>query len=158
MLLLAIHLTFAIFGDALITLLGVGSLLYLYEDKKLRRKEFSRSLFQLPSLETLDKLSLKLLILAFIATTIGMLTGMKLAWDHWGDFWYLDPRQIVSWITWAIFASILLSRYLSGWRGRKAAWIATIGVILTMIGTVGFHVLDYSKHQAVMSSRLERYQ
>lgn len=149
MLLLAVHLTFAIIGDALITLLGVTSLLYLYEDRKLRRKNFSKSLFKLPSLEALDALSLKILVLAIMSTTIGMLTGMKLAWDFWGAKWYLDPRQILSWITWAIFGSIILSRYISGWRGRKAAWITTIGVILTMSGTIGFHVLDYSKHQTL---------
>lgn len=143
---LPIHLTTAIVGDALVTLVGVLCMLYIWENRKLKGKHFTGSLFKLPSLQSLDKITLRFLTVGFICNTIGMVTGAIMAADAWGEYWYTDPRQVLSFLTWLIFASLLITRYVSGWRGRKAAWFTLGGVILTMLGMFGFHLFNFSKH------------
>jgi len=147
--LLAFHLTSAIIGDALAAIVGVLSLIYIWEDHKLSTKQFSENLFKFPSLRKLDKLIIRFLIAAFCLISLGMLSGIFLAQKYWGAHWYTDPRQVWSFVIWGIFASLLVARYISGWRGKKAAWLTLMGVILTMLGLVGFQVSSLSKHETV---------
>jgi ABC-type transport system involved in cytochrome c biogenesis permease subunit len=49
----------------------------------------------------------------------------------------LDPKETWSLITWLIYAVYLHCRFMRGWRGKRAAWIALLGfasVVFTYFG------------------------
>lgn len=77
--------------------------------------------------------------LGFPWLTLGMLTGAIWAQVAWGRYWDWDPKESWTLITWLVYLILLHGRALRGWRGRRVAWLAVIGV-----GAVGFTFLGVS--------------
>lgn len=71
--------------------------------------------------------------LGFPWLTLGMLTGAIWAQYAWGLYWDWDPKESWTLITWLTYLLLLHGRSLRGWRGRRVAWLAVVGV-----GVVGF--------------------
>jgi ABC-type uncharacterized transport system permease subunit len=143
---LLVHLFSAIASDILLMLTAVTSLLYLRQDYFLKHR---KRIISLPSIQSIDTLSLRLLISAFVLMTFGILAGSVLAYQEWGGRWYLDPRQIWSMVNWVVFAFVLLARFWVGWRGRSAVLITLTGVTLVMIGFFALHYFNWSQHYAL---------
>ncbi len=124
-------------------LTAVTSLLYLYQDHTLK---YRKQVVALPSIQAMDLWSLRLLIAAFVLMTFGILAGSRLAFEQWGDGWYLDLRQLWSIANWALFAFVLLARFLVGWRGRLAVLTTLGGVTLVLLGFFVLHYFSWSRH------------
>jgi cytochrome c-type biogenesis protein CcsB len=71
--------------------------------------------------------------LGFPWLTLGMLTGAIWAQHAWGRYWDWDPKECWTLVIWLTYLLLLHGRSLRGWRGRRVAWLAVIGV-----GVVGF--------------------
>jgi cytochrome c-type biogenesis protein CcsB len=92
---------------------------------------------RLPSLERLDVLNYKIIIVGFPLLTLGIILGAIWAATAWGRPWGFDPKETWALITWLIYAIYLHGRHLAGWRGRQAAWISLLGfacVVFTYLG------------------------
>ena len=90
--------------------------------------------------ETRDAIELivsKTISFGFLFLTLGIITGAVWANSAWGTYWSWDPKESWSLITWFIYAVYLHCRFMRGWRGKRAAWVAIIGfasVLFTYIG------------------------
>lgn len=144
-----LHITSVILADFFLFVGACVAVLYLIQDRRLKRKQFEIGFFsrRIPPVDSLDEVGIKLIGLAFVLMTLGVLSGSFLAWRFWGPLWYLDPRQLVSVCVWFIFAGVLLARLSTGWRGRRAAWVTLIGLLLTLLGMFGVENLSNTKHQ-----------
>jgi cytochrome c-type biogenesis protein CcsB len=87
----------------------------------------------LPSSATLDRVAYRLIAFAFPIWTFAVIAGAIWAQSAWGRYWGWDPKETWSFITWVIFAGYLHARATSGWRGRKAAWVALVGFASLLI-------------------------
>ena len=87
----------------------------------------------LPSSATLDRVAYRIIAFAFPIWTFAVIAGAIWAQSAWGRYWGWDPKETWSFITWTIFAGYLHARATSGWRGRKAAWIALVGFVSLLI-------------------------
>jgi cytochrome c-type biogenesis protein CcsB len=87
----------------------------------------------LPSSATLDRVAYRVIAFAFPIWTFAVIAGAIWAQSAWGRYWGWDPKETWSFITWTIFAGYLHARATSGWRGRKAAWIALVGFVSLLI-------------------------
>ncbi|MFQ5880848.1 MAG: c-type cytochrome biogenesis protein CcsB [Candidatus Methylomirabilales bacterium] len=132
-----IHVTLVLLGNAAFALtFGVG-LMYLLQERQLKSKSLGAIYYRLPSLEFLDMLSHRTLLVGFPLLTAGLITGSIQAQYAWGRFLTWDPTQVLSLITWVIYAGLLQARMTAGWRGRKAAILSIIGfcaVLVTFLG------------------------
>lgn len=116
------HVGLTVVSYALFAVGSLTSIAYLALEKQLRRREFRRLFYRLPSLETLDRLGAQLVGLAFPLLTLGILAGLTWARAAWrGDF-YADPKLSWTAVNWLLYAGYLLAR-LRGYRGRRAAWL-----------------------------------
>jgi len=91
----------------------------------------------IPSLEILDELNYQSCVLGFVFLTLGIMTGAIWAHYAWGSYWSWDPKETWSLITWFIYAAMLHTRFIRGWRGRRMAIMAIIGfasVLFTYLG------------------------
>jgi len=147
-----IHLATAIFADALFVLAGVIAFCYLMQDHFLKNKNFGETHRKLPSLNTLDHIGITLLVVGFLFLSVGMLAGSFMAFRFWGKFWYLDPRQVWSFVSWSVFAFILTARMRNGFRGKKAAWLTLLTVVFALSGMIGVSYMDWSKHKHTYAS------
>lgn len=144
---LQVHLCCSIGADLLLLISGVLALLYLWQDWRLKTKKLGYLFFGLPAIHTLDDWVIRLLTTAFILMTAGTVSGSVMASQLWGKYWYLDARQVWSILVWVLFASILISRFLAGWRGRKASLISVVGIVFMLIGHVSLGAFTQTKHQ-----------
>jgi cytochrome c-type biogenesis protein CcsB len=87
--------------------------------------------------ETLEAVTDKTISFGFLFLTVGIISGAVWANSAWGTYWSWDPKETWSLITWFIYAIYLHCRFMRGWRGKRAAWIAVAGfasVVFTYIG------------------------
>lgn len=134
---LIIHVTFVFIGEAALALAcGVG-ILYLIQERALKRKKIGFFFKRLPSLETLDSTGYSCIMFGFSGFTIGLIAGFIYSKLVWHQFATWDPKEIWSGISWLIYAALLHERIAVGWRGRRAAVLAIIGfaaILFTFIG------------------------
>ena len=82
---------------------------------------------RLPSADGLDNLAFRAHAIAFPIWTFGTICGAIWASKAWGRYWGWDPKETWAFVTWTIYAGYLHARATAGWRGRRAALIASAG-------------------------------
>ena len=82
----------------------------------------------LPPAATLDRLAYRFIAFGFPIWTFGTICGAIWAQEAWGRYWGWDPKETWAFITWVIFAGYLHARATVGWKGRRAAVIALVGL------------------------------
>ena len=142
------HIAPAFLGYALLTVAFCVSLIYLLQEKEIKKKSRSGLRRRLPSLETLDELNFRFVTWGFTLFTIGIITGSVLAKEQWGAFWSWDPVQLLSLLTWLLYAVLLHTR-LTGWRGRRAATLTIFGFALLLVSFLSVNLFFAGRHSAL---------
>lgn len=87
--------------------------------------------FSMPLLQ-LERLTFRFVEAGFVvlsaAVLLGMATTVHWRWDH---------KTVFSLLGWAVFAALLLGRWLQGWRGRRATRWLYAGAALLLLAYVG---------------------
>jgi len=95
----------------------------------------------LPRREILDELTYHSVVIGFIFLTLGIITGSVWAYSAWGSYWSWDPKETWSLITWLIYAAMLHSRFLRGWKGKRMAVMSIIGFVSVLFTYFGVNYL-----------------
>jgi ABC-type uncharacterized transport system permease subunit len=126
----------------------LASVLYLYQERRLKRKrkpgEDSRwlALDWLPPLDTLERIAHATLEFGFPCITVGLVIGSILAQESpLGASYFLDPKVIASFILWVVYVTLLLVRRSAGLRGRRAVYLSGI-VFLVMLAVFAVNVIS----------------
>jgi ABC-type uncharacterized transport system permease subunit len=121
------------------------SILYLVQERRLKAKPKSRFLTAenswwapldwLPPLDTLERISEAMLEFGFPCMTVGLVIGSVLAQETpLGASYFLDPKIIAAFFSWAVYVLLLLVRRTAGLRGRKAAYLS--GAVFAVVMAV----------------------
>jgi cytochrome c-type biogenesis protein CcsB len=115
---------------------------FMYLLKKLDRAQ-SRNIFLklIPEGSLLDEMSYQMVVIGFLLLTLGIITGSVWAHSAWGTYWSWDPKETWSLITWLIYAAVLHSRMVRGWRGNKLAAFCIIGFCCVLFTYFGVNYL-----------------
>jgi cytochrome c-type biogenesis protein CcsB len=142
------HVLTCFFGYAAFGLAFGLSLMYLL--KKREKSEGSNVFIRIiPDSSILDDMNYQMVVIGFLLLTLGIITGSVWAHSAWGSYWSWDPKETWSLITWLVYAALLHSRMVRGWRGNKLALLSIIGfscVLFTYFGVnylAGLH--SYAK-------------
>ena len=100
-----------------------------------------RFLRLIPHADSLDELIYQSTVLGFVFLTLGIMTGSVWAHYAWGSYWSWDPKETWSLITWLVYAIMLHSRYVRGWRGKRMAVMAIVGFVSVLITYLGVNYL-----------------
>ena len=138
------HVAPAVLGYAVFAIAFCLSLIYLLQERQLKSKRKGDLFRRLPSLETLDDLNYRFVTWGFALFTIGLITGSLLAKQAWGELWSWEPVQVLSLITWLLYAALLHGRTV-GWRGRKAATFTILGFLL-LVSFLSVNLVFPGKH------------
>lgn len=143
---LVFHTLFAFLANAAFAMAAGVGVMYLVQEHFVRSKQLGGMFHRLPSLQSLDHMNYRLITVGFPLFTLAMVTGMLWAESAWGSYWRWDPREVWSLITWFIFAMIIHSRLVAGWRGRRAAVLSVIGFISILVAFFGIKFLEKGLH------------
>jgi len=134
---LTVHICLTLTGYAALALAGLGGILYLIQERQIKSKRFGFFHRRLPSLSQLDNLNYWCLTAGFPLLTAGIISGSLYAQHTQGRFFSWDPKEILTFIAWLIYAVLLHERLTVGWRGRRAALLAICGLIVLLCTFVG---------------------
>jgi len=139
---LTTHVLTCFLGYAAFTMAFCCGVIYLLQSIAGKDQQNQAGFFgRLPALETLDALIYQSAALGFVFLTIGIMTGSIWAHYAWGSYWSWDPKETWSLITWLIYAIMLHSRYMRGWRGKRMAALALIGFACVLFTYLGVNYL-----------------
>jgi cytochrome c-type biogenesis protein CcsB len=141
-----IHIIAAATSGAAFNIGGIAAILYLMRSRSEQRGGSSGYLSRLPDAEALDRISYRFLAFAFPLWTFTVAAGAIWAQFAWGRFWGWDPKETMSLVTWIIYAGYLHARVTVGWKGRRAAIVAIVGLASFWFNFVGVNLLVSGLH------------
>jgi len=134
------HVLTCFFGYAAFGLAFGLSLMYLL--KKRGKPEGSNVFIRIiPDSSILDDMSYQMVVIGFLLLTLGIITGSVWAHSAWGRYWGWDPKETWSLITWLVYAALLHSRMVRGWKGNKLALLSIIGFFCVLFTYLGVNYL-----------------
>jgi cytochrome c-type biogenesis protein CcsB len=139
---MAIHVPIMFVSYAVLGVAFAVGVAYLLEERQMKRKRPGDLSYKLPSLEELDHLIYKLIMIAFVPLTFGIFLGGVWAYSAWGRFWGWDPKETWALITWFVYVIYLHLRFFAGWRGRKSAYLSLAGFVIVLFTYVGVNYLS----------------
>jgi cytochrome c-type biogenesis protein CcsB len=95
----------------------------------------------IPSQAILDDLNYQMIVIGFLMLTLGIITGSVWAHSAWGSYWSWDPKETWSLITWLIYAAVIHSRMVRGWKGKRIAILSMIGFFCVLFTYFGVNYL-----------------
>jgi ABC-type uncharacterized transport system permease subunit len=128
---LVAHIAALLISYAALGFSMLASILYLVQERRIKSKPKPGKasgwfpLDWLPPLDTLERIAHATLEFGFPCMTVGLVIGSVLAQETpLGASYFLDPKVIASFISWAVYVLLLLVRRSAGLRGRKAAYLS----------------------------------
>ena len=129
---LAAHIFLIFIGYAALLVSFGASLLYLVQERRLKAKKSASLISFLPALEVIDQIGYRSLLLGFPFMTLGLLTWSVVAISTYGRLDFLDPKILLSVLMWVVYMVMVFTRWNSGWRGRRAAFLATFAFVAAL--------------------------
>jgi ABC-type uncharacterized transport system permease subunit len=136
------HVFLSALGEALFALAAVLAALYLVQERRLKRKDFSHAREGSAPLETLDRLAARCVFFGFPVFTLAIVTGAVLV----ARLGLLDggkgvrAEYVIAVVSWLAYGVLLVARTGAGWQGRRAAWLTVGGFAGALLVLVGYFV------------------
>lgn len=152
------HIIPLFLGYASFTVSFIFSVMYLTQERQLKKKSFGPLFESLPSLETLDALMWKTITLGFPLLTIGLVSGTVWAKTSniLGLLWYLDPKVTLGALTWLIYAAILHLRLGASFHGTRVAIVTIAGFVIVILTFFGPFLMGHKHGYDKGSVKLEQ--
>jgi len=132
-----IHFLVAMLAYSLFTLAALHALLMALAEKRLHQGRLSPLLAGLPPLLTMEALLFRLIHIAFLLLTLTLISGIFFSETLFGKALAFNHKTVFAFVSWLIFAALLIGRHLRGWRGRLALRWTLAGFAALLLAYVG---------------------
>ena len=154
---LAVHVTTAILGFGIFFVSGIASVLYLVRSRYEARISAGAGaatgepdregiIARLPDATALDRVAHRTAVFGFPIWTFAVIAGAIWAESAWGRFWGWDPKETWAFIAWVVYAAYLHARTTAGWRGRPAAWVNVVGLVVMIFNLLYVNMVSTGLH------------
>ncbi|HZS25242.1 MAG TPA: cytochrome c biogenesis protein CcsA [Gaiellaceae bacterium] len=137
---LVLHVGLVLAAFAGFTLAAALSALYLWQERRLKRRAATILRRPAPSLATLDRLAARTVAVSLPALTLGIVVGLVRLVAR-GD--RVDALVVATAVTWLVWCAYLGLR-LAGWSGRRAAYVALAGFVLVVLVRLALPVSHFT--------------
>jgi ABC-type uncharacterized transport system permease subunit len=134
---LIVHVGLVLAAFAGFTLAAGLSGLYLWEERRLKRRSSDILRVRMPSLVVLDRVARRTILAATGLFTLGIAAGLVRLGEDGGG---LDALMAVTLLAWAVYAAYSALRL----RGRTGAWVALAGFALVIVARLGLQLTHFS--------------
>jgi ABC-type transport system involved in cytochrome c biogenesis permease subunit len=140
-----VHIASSLFAYASFALAGVLGLTYMLQFKEIKKKHLGYLYTRLPSLQILDSMNNRAVMIGWLFLTIGVVVGVFWVTQARGEYpndpnlqamSLNDPKIFGAVLTWAVYSFAVFARQRLGWNGRRAAWLSAIGFALILLNFV----------------------
>jgi len=136
----SVHLVSVYVGTLAIAAAGAAGAMWLFVDRQLKARDHQaqrlKRLGALANLESIEAAVIHAATVGFILITIGLITGLIVITDgatRLGAGWWYSPKVLLATVVWVIYALVMHVRFVPTFRGRRAAVLAIVGLVLLII-------------------------
>jgi ABC-type uncharacterized transport system permease subunit len=137
---LLLHVGLVLVAFAGFTLASALSALYLWQERRLKRREVTILRRPAPSLATLDRLAARTVLFSLPPLTLGIAVGIERLVNR-GE--HVDALVVATLVTWAVWFGYVVLR-TAGWSGRRAAYVALAGFALLIVVRLALPAVHFS--------------
>ena len=131
------HILAAMFAYSLFTIGVLHAGLMSIVEKHLHHATLPRALRGLPPLLTMEILLFRIIGAGFVLLTMTLASGVIFSDQLFGKPWQFNHKMLFGFISWCVFAVLLLGHYYKGWRGRTAVrWTVSGFVFIIYLGPI----------------------
>ncbi|HKV23957.1 MAG TPA: cytochrome c biogenesis protein CcsA [Candidatus Acidoferrum sp.] len=117
----AFHVTLSILAYAAFALSFVFSLIFLGEERHLRKHTMGSVVWRLPPLELLERMSRSSVLVGLVSIAIGTALGFIWVDRLHGAYWYYDPKYVITLVVLLLYAVYFQLARTASWRGARAS-------------------------------------
>jgi ABC-type transport system involved in cytochrome c biogenesis permease subunit len=143
--LFGVHVSSLLFAYASFALACVIGITYVLQFKEIKAKHLGFFYARLPSLQVLDRMNQRAVVIGWIFLTLGLIVGGVWAAEARsyapGDpqvqaMSLLDPKIFAALICWAVYSFELFAARRIGWGGRRSAYLSALGFAIVLLNFV----------------------
>jgi ABC-type uncharacterized transport system permease subunit len=134
---IAIHVLCSLLSYAAFLVAFVAGLLFLIQERQLKRKTLGLLFHRLPSLDALDRLNFLAIGAGFGLLSVGLACGVAGVAAVFGRWWTGDPKEVLTIVMWAAYLLLWLVRLRATLRGRRVALLSILGFSLALFTFLG---------------------
>jgi ABC-type uncharacterized transport system permease subunit len=126
-----LHIWLSSITFGIICIAALQAIFLCIQDVLLHRHYLSNFVRKMPALESMEHFLFQLITLGFIFLTLVCISSA-----YFFSHIFQPPllqKTLLTFTAWIIFLTLLLGRYLFGWRGRKAISYTIAGFVLLML-------------------------
>lgn len=117
----AFHVTLSILAYSAFALSFVFSLIFLGEQRLLRSRKLGDVVWRLPPLELLERMSRSSVFVGLVSIAIGTVLGFVWVDRLHGQFWYYDPKYVITLVVLLLYVVYFQLARTASWRGARAS-------------------------------------
>jgi ABC-type uncharacterized transport system permease subunit len=129
----AFHVTLSILAYAAFALSFVLSLIFLVENRLLRNRHLSELVWRLPPLELLERMSRSSVLVGLISIAVGTVLGFIWVDRLTGQYWYYDPKYVITLLVLLLYAAYLQLSRTTTWRGARASGLCIFNFVIVVL-------------------------
>lgn len=130
--LVATHITCTLLSYTAFLAAFVSGVLFLIQERQLKRKHMGMLFHWLPSLERLDRINFLAIGAGFALLSLGTALGFVGAGRLLGRWWTGDSKEILTVVLWSAYCLLWVVRLRSTLRGRRVAMLSILGFGLAL--------------------------
>jgi len=134
-----LHISVASGSVALFAIAFGVALMYLLQEREVKGKRFGALFSRLPSLDTLDRLTQRLVRTGLVVWSVALVTGVVVAKHAWGQGWTWDLQVVFALGVWVLYFILVWMRH-KGIHGRRYAVLTVVGFAIIVTSILGLKV------------------
>ncbi len=131
------HLLVAMMAYSLLAIAALHALLMTAVERHLHHPAAHSLLTNLPPLLVMEKLLFRIIWAGFVLLTLTLLSGIVFSKEVFGQSLTFSHKTLFGFISWGVFAALLIGRQLYGWRGRIAIRWTLTGFVTLLLAYIG---------------------
>ena len=140
-----LHVSSLLFAYASFALACVIGITYVLLFKEIKAKHLGFFYARLPSLQVLDSMNQKAIVIGWVFLTIGLMVGAVWTAQVRGTapsdpnvqaMSLQDPKIFVAIVSWAIYSFQAFAARRIGWGGRRTAYLSALGFVIVLLNFV----------------------
>ncbi len=98
-------------------------------------------LANMPDLMAMERIFFRIILCGFVCLTGVLIFGAWVTSEYWNVLFDFDHKTLLTWLSWLIFAVLLVGRYRFGWRGKTALIWFWVGAATLAIAYLVYRLL-----------------
>ena len=127
-----IHLLVALAAYSFMTIAVVQAVFLMKMDKLLKTPAVGNGdsglLSNMPNLMAMERILFRIIACGFVCFTLVLILGAFATMESHGVAFIFDHKTVLTWLSWIVFAVLLVGRYFFGWRKTKALTWFWVGI------------------------------